>query len=79
MAIKLEKAGKPKFKIVTDFATLPMFTHESAVAVGKKASLMAGCDVEIFIRSPLWETGDAVGLGEWLKLGYFCEGVYYPT
>ncbi len=68
-----------KYKIETDFATLPMYTHDGAIAMGKKASLIADCDVEFFIRSPIFELTDPLGLGEWLKLGYFCEGIYYPV
>ncbi len=70
---------KPEYKIETDFAMHLIPTYDDAVKMGKKASLIAGCDVEIFIKSPWWAMGDPLKLGEWLKLGNFCEGIYYPT
>lgn len=69
----------PKFKVETDFATLPMFTHNGAVEMAKHASLIAGCAVEVFINFPIWEATGLTDIGEWLKLGYADDGIYYPV
>lgn len=67
-----------KFRIQTDDVTVERRTTEyQAVQLAKDSSIFTDSDITVERENPMLDTGDQLNLGEWIMIGYACNGIFY--